>query len=155
LQNLKRAANNTSTISTVLSILLFLFFLRVLGQILVAFFHVSFLPPMEQWYSGLLPYPFLLVCQFAIIFLFAKVCFDIKKNCGYFARRKPAQGTFLIRFSVIYYSAMVVRYIVHMNIHPHDRWLGGTIPIVFHFVLATFLLLLGRYNKKEVRSSDL
>lgn len=33
-------------------ILLFLFCLRVLGQILVAFAGVTFLPPMEDWFSG-------------------------------------------------------------------------------------------------------
>ena len=37
--------------------LLGLFVLRVVGQVLVAFFDVRFLPPMSQWYSGLLPYP--------------------------------------------------------------------------------------------------
>ena len=30
-------------------------FLRVLGQVLVAFFRVDFLPPMAEWYSGLIP----------------------------------------------------------------------------------------------------
>ncbi len=53
----------------VLATLLFLFCLRVLGQILVAFFNVSFLPPMEEWFSGLLPYPELLTAQILIIAL--------------------------------------------------------------------------------------
>jgi hypothetical protein len=51
----------------VLATLLFLFCLRVFGQILVAFFNVSFLPPMEEWFSGLLPYPELLTAQILII----------------------------------------------------------------------------------------
>ena len=47
--------------------LLVLFILRVLGQALVAFADVRFLPPMEAWYSGLMPYEYLLPSQIAII----------------------------------------------------------------------------------------
>jgi len=50
--------------------LLFLFCLRVIGQILVAFFNVSFLPPMEEWFSVLLPYPALLTSQILILLLY-------------------------------------------------------------------------------------
>ena len=31
---------------------------RVFGQLLVAAFGVGFLPPVDAWYSGLIPYPF-------------------------------------------------------------------------------------------------
>jgi hypothetical protein len=44
-----------------------LFVLRVSGQVLVGVREVSFLPPFEQWYSGLLPYPLLLLVQIALI----------------------------------------------------------------------------------------
>ena len=40
-----------------------LFVLRVLGQALVAFFDVSFLPSMPHWYSGLMRYEYLLPSQ--------------------------------------------------------------------------------------------
>ncbi|MGH7804329.1 MAG: hypothetical protein ACREQJ_08265, partial [Candidatus Binatia bacterium] len=43
--------------SITLALLASAFFARVLGQVLVAFFSLGFLPPMEAWYSGLLPYP--------------------------------------------------------------------------------------------------
>ncbi len=46
--------------TSVLLGLAFLFLLRVLGQVLVAFFEVGPLPPMAEWYSGLVPYPVLL-----------------------------------------------------------------------------------------------
>lgn len=96
--------------TAILCFLLFLFCLRVVGQILVAFFHVDFLPPMDQWYSGLLPYPILLICQFLIVGIFAKICFDLCRKSGYFARKKPRLGAFLVTFSYFYYSAMVIRY---------------------------------------------
>src|SRR3989449_8511904 len=52
-----------SMYATVLWFLLFLFCLRVAGQALVAAFAVPFLPPMQQWYSGVMPYPILLPVQ--------------------------------------------------------------------------------------------
>jgi uncharacterized protein len=74
----------------VLATLLFLFCLRVLGQVLVAFLHVSFLPPMEEWMSGILPYPQLLAAQILIIALYEKICLDFYRGHGFFAA--PAGG---------------------------------------------------------------
>ncbi|MBN1687903.1 MAG: hypothetical protein JW893_02260, partial [Candidatus Omnitrophica bacterium] len=54
--------------------LLFIFILRVIGQILVACgWNPGFLPPMPEWQSGLLPYPWLLLSQILIIILYGKV----------------------------------------------------------------------------------
>ena len=53
----------------VLALLTFLFALRVLGQALVAFVGVAWLPIMEQWFSGLIPYPILLMIQFLVLVL--------------------------------------------------------------------------------------
>jgi hypothetical protein len=41
-------------------------------------------------------------------------------------------------WSYLYAGAMVVRYTVRMARHPDQRWLGGTIPIVFHTIVAAF-----------------
>jgi hypothetical protein len=41
---------------------------------------------------------------------------------------------------------MAVRYAVRMYRRPGERWFGGAIPIVFHFVLAAFLFAWGKYN---------
>lgn len=41
---------------------------------------------------------------------------------------------------------MLLRYVLTMTFHPEMRWLGGTIPIFFHFVLAGFIFVLGRYH---------
>jgi hypothetical protein len=41
-----------------------------------------------------------------------------------------------------------MRYAVRMRRHSDQRWFGGTIPIVFHWVLAAFLLVFGVYNLK-------
>ena len=46
----------------------------------------------------------------------------------------------------MYAGAMAVRYVVRMYRRPSERWFGGAIPIVFHFVLAGFLFTWGKYN---------
>jgi hypothetical protein len=129
--------------------LLFLFCLRVIGQMLVAFLHVSFLPPMTEWFSGLLPYPELLVSQFLIILLFSKVCSDFHRGAGYFVERSLRFSRNLGIFGYVYFSGMIVRYMLRMSLYPNQRWFGGTIPIVFHCVLATFILLVAHFNSRN------
>lgn len=130
----------------VLATLLFLFCLRVLGQILVAFFHVSFLPPMEEWMSGLLPYPELLTAQILIIVLYGKICLDFARGRGFFVTPRRWLGTGLLIFGSLYLGVMILRYVIRMSLYPHERWVGGCIPIFFHWVLSSFILVLGSYH---------
>lgn len=123
----------------------FAFFLRVIGQALVATGQASFLPPMEEWHSGLIPYAVLLPTQFAILVVQAAISRDIWKGDGTFARRRPRVGRGLQWFSYVYFAVMVLRYVVTMAVYSERRWLSGTIPIFFHWVLAAYLLTLGRY----------
>ena len=132
----------------IMSALTLLFFLRVAGQALVAFFHISFLPAMQEWYSGLIPYPVLLPIQCAILTFMAKVSFDLVKGSGFFVTARLKLGRFLIAFSCVYFAAMVFRYGLTMLLHPERRWLGGSIPIFFHFVLAGYLFVWGRFNTR-------
>lgn len=125
--------------------LAFAFFLRVLGQVLVAGWKVSFLPPMEAWYSGLLPYPILLPVQLLILFVQAWIARDLWRGAGFFAARRPAAGRLLQRISYVYFAVMLLRYVVTMWLYPEWRWLRGTIPIFFHWVLAAYLYFLGKY----------
>ena len=53
--------------AVVMAVLLVLFLGRVVGQILAAMAAPSWLPPMARWYSGLMPYRYLLPTQ--IVFL--------------------------------------------------------------------------------------
>jgi hypothetical protein len=121
------------------------FMLRVFGQALVATVGMDFLPPMHQWQSGLLPYGLLLLTQVMILVLQAKISADIWRGAGRFAPCRPKVGRILRMLSVVYFLAMVLRYGLTMYLHPERRWLGGTIPIIFHCVLAAYLFLLGRY----------
>jgi hypothetical protein len=123
----------------------FAFFLRVLGQALVAMGWANLLPPMEEWYSGLVPYPPLLAIQAVILGVQAAISRDIWQDAGIFARQPPALGRRLQWLSYVYAAAMLLRYVVTMAVYPERRWLSGTIPIFFHWVLSAYLFTLGRY----------
>jgi hypothetical protein len=133
-------------------LLLAAFCLRVTGQMLVAFVGVSWLPPMEAWYSGLMPYPYLLPSQFLIIALYCKVCLDFSRGDGFFVRPRAMFGQGVLAFGYVYFVAMILRYFIHMSLNPEARWFGGTIPIFFHWVLATFIILFGRYHRAQLRN---
>lgn len=122
-----------------------LFALRVAGQALVAFFDIGFLPPMERWYSGLVPYVVLLPVQLVMIAVMLKIVGDFVRGAGFFVELRPRTGTILMWLSYLYAFAMLVRYVVTMTRRPELRWFTGTIPIWFHLVLAAFLYTLGRY----------
>src|SRR5438105_2804270 len=67
-------------------LLLLLFFLRVLGQVGVALGLFGFLPPMEEWMSGAIPYTLLLPAQILILWLMAAVCVQFSRGKGWFVR---------------------------------------------------------------------
>ena len=117
---------------------------------LVAFVGVSWLPPMEAWYSGLMPYPYLLPSQFLIIALYGKVCLDFTRGDGFFVQPRPAFGRSVLVFGYVYFAAMILRYLLRMSLHPEARWFGETIPILFHWVLASFIIAFGRYHRAQL-----
>ncbi len=144
-----------------LTIFLMLFVMRVLGQVLVVFFGVGFLPAMEHWYSGLLPYPILLPIQVVMIIVMVKLIRDVSRGSGFFSISKRGIGFFLKWFSYVYFLSMAARYVYTMTRHPELRWFGHTIPIWFHMVLAAFLYTYSHYQivfenlKKEEREPGL
>lgn len=136
--------------SPILWFLLIMFCLRVIGQILVAFFDVSFLPPMEEWYSGLIPYPYLLMIQILIIILLIKICLDFTYGKGMFVKPNRVFGRQVFYFGYLYLIAMFLRYMIRMSVYPEERWFGGAIPIIFHWVLASFVILFGYYHRSQL-----
>ena len=111
---------------------------RVLGQVLVVMRAPRWLPPMAQWQSGLVPYPVLLSVQSVVVSLMIWISTDISRGAGYWIEPHPQLALVVLWWSYLYASAMTVRYIVRMKRRPDQRWLGGTIPIVFHTVVAAF-----------------
>lgn len=132
----------------VLAVLAVAFLGRVVGQILVFLELAPFLPPMAEWYSGLLDYPFLLTSQIIILAIQARISYDLWHGKGLIAKPRPAFGTFLHIFGIIYLLVMVIRYILTMAWNPELRWFTGTIPIFFHWVLASYVLIWAHYHRR-------
>ncbi len=126
------------TYAPILWLLTVLLFGRVVGQLIVFFYAPTFLPPMEQWQSGLVPYPFLVFVQCIVLWLMASISLDFTRGFGFWMEPHPLLGVIVLWWSYFYFAAMVVRYIVRMTRKPDQRWLGGTIPIIFHSLVAVF-----------------
>jgi hypothetical protein len=132
-----------------LSALLGGFVLRVLAQALIAVGYGAFLPPWEEWFSGLVPYPQLLGSQLAIILVYGTVCVQFMRQRGLSVTPRRWLGTVLLSVGSVYFAVMVIRYIIRMALYPPERWTGGAIPIFFHWVLAAFMLVLGAYHRRS------
>ena len=121
-----------------------LFLLRVAGQLLVVLRAPVWLPPMHEWH--LMPYRLLLPSQIAILAFMALLEVSIFRGWSPLGSASPRAGSLLIGFSALYAGVMAVRYAVRMYRRPEERWFGGSIPIVFHFVLAAFVFTWGKFN---------
>ena len=121
--------------NTVLVALTLLFAARVAGQALVAFVGVTWLPPMEAWYSGLLPYAILLPAQIVILAVQVGLDWRVWRRGGLAWR--PGVSAALRRISYVYALAMLVRLALTRT---------HVIPIVFHWVLAAYIYTLGRVS---------
>src|SRR3954470_21085556 len=70
---------------------------RVVGQIVVVMRAPRWLPPMEQWQSGLLPYPLLLAGQIVVLTLMVWISLDITNGTGPFVDpHRPAIGRAIV-----------------------------------------------------------
>ncbi len=121
-----------------------LFAVRVAGQVLVALRSPTWLPAMNEW--NLVPYRMLLPIQLVILGAMVWIDLSLSRAAGSPTSRTEAFGWALIAFSAVYAGSMVARYVVRMRRKPEARWFGGTIPMVFHLVLATYIYALGSFH---------
>ena len=134
----------TAVLAPILWLLTALFAVRVVGQVLVALRSPPWLPPMNEW--NLVPYRLLLPAQIVILGVMTWIDVSFSASAGPPVDRTQAFCWALVAFSAVYAGAMVVRYVVRMQRRPAARWFGGTIPIVFHLVLATYVYALGSFH---------
>jgi hypothetical protein len=111
-----------------------LFATRVVGQLIVAAARPAWLPLMDEW--NFVPYRFLLPAQVVLLTLMVRLA-TLEPG------QAPTLGRVLVALAGLYWAAMGARYAIRMARRPAARWLGGTIPIVFHCVLAAFVFVLG------------
>ena len=132
-----------STRAKLLIVLQAAFFCRVLGQILVLLVAPPWLPSLEHWMSGALPYHVLLPGQTLLLMWMTVITYDAVREDGYWHPTRQATRETLRVLAAVYFIAIVMRYVLTMAYLPELRWLGHAIPIAFHFVLASYLLVLG------------
>jgi hypothetical protein len=129
-------------VAALLWLLLALFVARVVGQALVAFAGVTWLPPTERWQSGLLPYWLLLAAQIVIIVLMVAISRDFTRGRGFFVRPRRFFAVYWLAFGWVYLAGMLVRFAIQ----------GWTIPVVFHWVLAAFVIAVGLWHRRHLRA---
>lgn len=64
---------------------------------------------MNQWQSGLLPYPILLLGQVLVLTLMFWICADFSRGHGMFVEPYPGRGRYVVGFGYLYFGGMVVR----------------------------------------------
>ncbi|HEV3140390.1 MAG TPA: hypothetical protein VGY57_07750, partial [Vicinamibacterales bacterium] len=62
---------------------------RVAGQLVVAWRAPRWLPPMEQWQSGLLPYPVLVAGQAVVLTWMIWISIDFTNASGFWVVPRP------------------------------------------------------------------
>jgi uncharacterized protein len=137
-------------VAWLLFVLAVVFLVRVVGQVIVFRRSPRWLPAMEQWH--LMPYRYLLPTQLLFLGVMVWLIRDFFAGSGAAVDRSRTFGLFLVAFSLAYALSMAVRYVVRMARRPEERWFGGTIPIVFHLVLASFLFVIGAYHVSHDKS---
>jgi len=105
--------------------------------------HSAVLPPFESWHSAALPYGLLLASQVAILLALGRTAWRF--TIGDVNPRRAA-GTLALALGGLYFASMLVRLVLGLTALSHLRWFASPIPTVFHLVLATSVLLYGRFH---------
>ncbi len=85
--------------------------------------------------------------QVLIILVLAWICVDFTRGRGVWMSPRPFFARGLLVFAYVYLAVMIARYPLRMILVPEARWFGQTIPIFFHSVLASFLIVFGRFHR--------
>jgi len=125
-----------------------LFAFRVVAQLIQVWYPVEFLPAFERWHSGALPYGLLVGVQGVILVACLRVVWRIFKGTIAPSTKK---GKILFALGIIYLLGMCARLIVGLTIAPDHYWFGAIMPTVFHLVLASFVVLYGRFHSMASR----
>lgn len=122
----------------VLSVLAVLFVLRVLSQLIQLRWSLPLLPDFAAWQSGAVSYQALLVAQGGLIAFMALSIFAVVKG-----RRLPNVGAVLCLLGCLYWAVMSFRAIAGFFELSQSSWFDQPLPTAFHFVIATFIGVLG------------
>src|SRR5688500_4554627 len=94
---------------TLMAVLFALFVLRVVGQILAATIAPAWLPPMARWYSGLMPYRYLLPTQIGFLLVMTTMTIAVARRTPPLGTLSASAGAWIIWASYLYALGMIVR----------------------------------------------
>lgn len=123
--------------------LLAVFLVRIVAQPLSLVVDSPLLPPFDAWYSGVVPYGWLLASQ---IVMAAGLIVVVRRVATGRTRPRRAAGLAAIGVGVVYGSVMVVRLVLGLTMLREHGWFARPLPTVVHIALATFLIVYGRYH---------
>jgi len=129
-----------------------LFAARVIGQFEVFLLAPDWLPTLETWFSGLLPYYLLLPVQIVLLVVMAAMASNPRLRDGSFAADHPRGAGTLRVLALMYFAFMAGRLVLSYLDHGEEFWRHGAIPVAFHWVLALFLLVGAREAPPSIQS---
>jgi hypothetical protein len=129
-----------------------LFAVRVIAQFEALLLAPEWLPPMETWFSGLLPYHLLLPAQIVLLVIMAAMAGNPRLRDGSFAADHPRGAGTLRVIALMYFAFMAGRLVLNVLDHGEEFWRHGAIPVAFHWVLALFLLVSAREAPPSIQS---
>ena len=138
-----RGIPNIHQYALTLLILTALFAFRVIAQLIQFVYPVSFLPSYAAWHSGALPYGVLLLTQGVILAVCLRIVWGVFKGTIVASRQK---GKILLGMGIIYLVSMGARLMIGLTIASDHFWFGSMLPTFFHMVLASFLIVYGRFH---------
>ena len=113
-----------------------LFTLRIVAQPLSLL--VPDMPAFDAWHSSVMPYPVLLASQLVILALIIVMNIRVSRSRP---NPQPKLARGLAFFGWVYFVGMFVRLVVGQTIESAPAWFDRPLPIFFHLVLATWVLI--------------
>ena len=120
-----------------------LFAFRVIAQPLALVWDP--LPPFESWHSRTLPYAALLFFQILILLVMSLITMRFSRGA---VRPSRVLGAALLAFGGLYFGVMLVRLVAGLTLMQGHGWFDRPLPAVFHLVLASFVIAIGRYHRR-------
>ena len=128
-----------------------LFGLRVVAQLAQAAYEVPFLPPFDDWQGSVIPYPALLATHAGILAAMVVVIARVRTDA---IAPRPWKRQVCLAIGSAYLAVMAFRLVAGLTFLSDYAWFAQTLPTFFHIVLATFVLMLGRYLSKRASSGE-
>lgn len=122
-----------------------LFALRVAAQLVQYASPTRFLPPFEAWQGSGLAYPVLVASQLTILTAMVWGTGAVRRR----PRVRKTVGRWLIALGAVYFSSMAVRLVLGLTVLSDLAWFAKPLPALFHLVLASYVLTLGRYHSRR------